>query len=98
MMFLAKIAVSLAVAGAAVWGFFGWHRESAMKVGTDGSARVEQNTSSSATSGTQVSVKGSSDASLQADLGTIDGQLQAASNDSASVGESMNDKPVTQTE
>lgn len=38
------------------------------------------------------------DAALDADLGMIDAQLQAVSDDSAAVDQSMNDKPVAQTE
>jgi|GEM_PF-1835726 len=45
-----------------------------------------------------VSASGSSDADLQGDLGTLDGQVQSAQTDSASVDSSFSDKPVQQTE
>ncbi len=41
---------------------------------------------------------GSADADLDADLNQVDTQMQGASNDSASVNQSLNDQPVQQSE
>jgi hypothetical protein len=55
---------------------------------------------SSATTGTQTTPAsgGTSNAALNQQSASIDAQLQGASSDSASVDQSLNDKPVTQTE
>ena len=96
MFLVAKVIISLAVAGAVAWGLFGWHRPASMTSNTQGSTQMEQKTDVSGSAGTEVSVSGSSDAQLSSDLNGIDAQLQAASNDSAAIGES--DKPIEQTE
>ena len=46
----------------------------------------------------EVSLRDASNASLEADVGAIDGGLKAAQSDSASVDQSLNDKPVQQSE
>jgi len=45
-----------------------------------------------------VSAGASTDAALDADLNAADAQLKTVNTDSASVDQSLNDKPVTQTE
>lgn len=45
-----------------------------------------------------ISASGSSDASLDTDLNAVDAQLKAVNADSAAVDQSLNDKPVAQTE
>lgn len=47
---------------------------------------------------TGISASGSSDAALNADLNTLNTQVDSAQNDSASVDSSFNDAPVAQTE
>ena len=47
-------------------------------------------------SGSSLPTSDSSDASLKADAAVIDTHMQAASNDSAAVEQSFNDKPVSQ--
>jgi cytoskeletal protein RodZ len=48
--------------------------------------------------GSSVSARDNSDASLSADLTSIDAQLKVVDTNSASVDQSLNDKPVAQTE
>lgn len=50
------------------------------------------------TAAASISASGSSDASFDADLSTVDTQLQSVNTDSAAVDQSFNDKPVAQTE
>jgi zona occludens toxin (predicted ATPase) len=45
-----------------------------------------------------ISQSGSSDASFSADLNSIDAQLKVVDTNSASVDQSLNDKPIAQTE
>ena len=96
MTLLIKIAVGLAVIGAAAWGLFSF--QAPTQTNTQGGTEVQQTKGIQATGSTQVVVGGSTDAALTADLNSIDTQLQAASNESASVDEGLNDTPVAQTE
>jgi peptidoglycan hydrolase CwlO-like protein len=45
-----------------------------------------------------ISASGSSDASLQADLQSLDAQVESAQSESAGVDQSFNDQPVAQSE
>ena len=46
----------------------------------------------------QAAARSTTDAQLQADLNTLDGDIQGASDASASVDQSFNDQPIQQTE
>lgn len=93
MSLIVKIALPVIVAVAAIWGYLTYTHPVAMESNQDMQQQVPAAGDMGTNTGadTQVSARGSSDADLQADLGSIDTQLQAASDSSAAVGTSMQD-------
>ena len=94
----AKIVIGLLIVGGVFWALT--VRRPATQSSTQGpGVQQGQQTGNQQGSGSaQISASASSDAALQTDLNSVDAQLQAASNDSASVDQGMNDKPVQQIE
>ena len=90
--FMVKVVLVLAIVAGGVWAWYAWKPSGPMQ----GNTQVQQQSNAAPQNG--ISVSGSSDAALSADLMTIDSQVQAAQSDSAAADSSFNDKPVQQTE
>ena len=96
--FIVKLVLVLAVAALGVWGWMTfWPAAPApvQEVQETAPAPVVQEPK---TPGDAITASGSSDASLQADLQTLDAEVRSAENESVAVEESFSDKPVQQTE
>ena len=98
--FIVKLVLVLAVVAGGVWAWMTFHPSAS----TQPPVAQVQNAPPPAPSAPPrapsdaVSASGSSDAALQGNLNTLDGQVQSAQTDSASMDSSFNDKPVQQTE
>lgn len=90
-----KIVLPVVIAIAAIWGYLTYAHPSsdayqpepqAMQSQTDSTAPAQDD------AGSQISARGTSDASLDADMNAVDASMQSASQSSARVDQSMNDK------
>jgi len=98
--FIVKLVLVLAVVAGGVWAWMTFHQSAPAQQPV---TQVTEPTTPPPTTPPPaptdaVSASGSSNADLQSDLNTLDTQVQSAQDDSASVDNSFNDKPVQQTE
>lgn len=87
--------IILVVAGAAYW-LTTNHSQNGSSVTAAPQNAITTATATAAPSGTALT-SGTSNADLNQDLATIDTQMNALSSDTASMNQSFNDTPVTQT-
>ncbi len=92
-----KIVLPVVIAIAAVWGYLTYAHPASDGYQPEPQAMQQSQTPDSAApaqddAGSQISARGTSDASLDADLNAIDTDMQGASQSSDSVDASMNDQ------
>lgn len=91
-----KIVLPIVIAVAAIWGYLTYAHPASDNYQPEPQAMQQSQTDATAPAqndaGSQISARGTSDASLEADLSAVDTSMQGASQSSASVDQSMNDK------
>src|SRR5436309_210189 len=96
--FVVKLVLVLAVVAAGVWGWMTFYPKPAQPSQQQVAVQPPAPPPTPPTPAESISASGSSDAALQGDLNTVDTQVQGAQDANASVDQSFNDKPVSQTE
>ena len=92
MSMIVKLVTAIIIIIALVWGWKEYAPSSQNTTPVERSEQVVNTDKAGQDAAAAVSASGSSDTSLDADLNTIDTQLQAASQSSASVDSGLNDK------
>ncbi len=95
---MAKVFLPIIVIAAATWGWMFKSHQPTQAMQAQGQVETTQQTQTDTSSSNQISASGSSDVQLDADMKSIDGQMDSMNSDSASVDGSFSDKPVDQTE
>lgn len=97
MSLIVKIILPIAIAVAAIWGYLQYTGQAAPQYGAvpqqaQQAAAPEQNSAPVADESAQITARGTSDTSLDADMKAIDAQLQAAAESQASVDAGLSDQ------